>query len=304
MPALRLPWFFSSRFLSGRACGCQLLSSWCSFCAVPLLSGCAGAIDGPLAVVAGGDGARQRRAGCLFRPLALGDPRTGEQLWSQVDEQTLSNQLRWQLSRNGFRLGLTGPGLPDPLVQLMELQDHAPPPGNDLEHHAKPVGEEEKVTRRHLQLRPGQRSEVVVSEVYDEWPVLTCRPGQVSGQSYRQARGSFGLKVAPQHDGRVRLELTPELSYGEVRGDWVGEQGVLRLDVGQPRRVFDDMTISTTLAPGQMLLMTCLADRPGSIGHYFFTASHSGSVAAKSCCWCTCSRRSTTTWWPPPRRGR
>ena len=34
--------------------------------------------------------------------------------------------------------------------------------------------------------------------------------------------------------------------------------------------LFDELKMSATLAPGQMLLITCLPDRPGTVGHCFF----------------------------------
>jgi hypothetical protein len=79
----------------------------------------------------------------------------------------------------------------------------------------------------------------------------------------------------------VRVELTPELHYGENRQRWIAEQGVFRLDAGQARCLFDKMTVAATLAPGQMLVMASLASRPGSLGHYFFTDQQSGPVEQK-----------------------
>jgi hypothetical protein len=65
--------------------------------------------------------------------------------------------------------------------------------------------------------------------------------------------------------------LVPELHHDQTRQRWVGKQGMLRLETSRPRRVFDDMAISATLSPGAMLVMTSLPNRPGSLGHHFFT---------------------------------
>ena len=46
---------------------------------------------------------------------------------------------------------------------------------------------------------------------------------------------------------------------------------MLRLEAGRPRRAFDEMTISATLSPGSMLLLSSVPRLPGSLGHHFFT---------------------------------
>ncbi len=79
------------------------------------------------------------------------------------------------------------------------------------------------------------------------------------------------MKSFPQPDGRVRLELVPELHHDQPRQRWVGNQGMFHLDASRPKRVFDDMTMSADLAPGAMLVLSSLPNRPGSLGHHFFT---------------------------------
>jgi hypothetical protein len=72
-------------------------------------------------------------------------------------------------------------------------------------------------------------------------------------------------------DRRVKVQLTPELHYGEPRQQWVSDDGMLRPQAGKPKRVFDRLAFEAALAPGQMLVLTCLPDRPGTLGQYFFT---------------------------------
>jgi hypothetical protein len=71
------------------------------------------------------------------------------------------------------------------------------------------------------------------------------------------------------------LELVPELHHDQPRRRWdVGDQGVLTLESDKPREVFDDMTISADLAPGAMVILSSLPNRPGSLGHYFLTQNN------------------------------
>jgi hypothetical protein len=124
---------------------------------------------------------------------------------------------------------------------------------------------------RHLQVRAGQRKEIVASGLYDELPVLISEPGRLGGQTYTQAQAVLAVKTDPQADGRVRVELVPELHHGEPRQRWVVEQGMWRLEAGKRRRVFKEMGLAATLSPGCMLLVGSLPDRRGSLGHHFFT---------------------------------
>ena len=79
----------------------------------------------------------------------------------------------------------------------------------------------------------------------------------------------------------MRLELVPELHHDQPRPRFVGDQAMMRLDTARPKQVFDELTISATLAPGTMMILTTLADRPGSLGHYFFTEGQDNHLEQK-----------------------
>ncbi len=209
----------------------------------------------------------------FFVRVPFGDPAVNGKLWDQIDEQPLAPDLRERLARNGFRAGLIGGAMPDELAKLLELADKPAPTGQLDGAKAEDLNEEPRVLRRHLQLRAGQRSEILASSVYPELPVLVNAAGQLSGQTYNEAQGVFAVKSFPQPDGRVRLELVPELHYGQPRQRWVGGQGMMRLETSRAKQVYDDMTLSADLSPGTMLVLSSLPSRPGSLGHHFFTQS-------------------------------
>ena len=217
----------------------------------------------------------------FFARVPLGDPQANTALWTEVDEQRFPTDLRWRLTRNGFRLGAIVGQLPAPLAQILEIKDAPPPSVDDMQNKPAKLAGDDKVLRQHLQIRAGQRSEIVASDVYPELPVLLCEGEQVCGQTYFDAQGVLAIRVFPEPDGRVRLELTPELQYGPMRQHWSGQQGIMRLDTGRERRVFDSMAVSTLLAPGEMLVMTGLPNRSGSLGHQFFTENKTGHQKQK-----------------------
>lgn len=205
----------------------------------------------------------------FFVRFPYGNEDINDRLWDQVDEQHFPAGLRRQLAQNGFRIGLVGEAVPVKLCQLLELNG-APSAVKGHETVVTNLAEDPRVVRRHLQLRANQRSEIIASSVYEELPVLTCESGEVSGRSYPKAQGLLVIKSYPQPDGRVRLEVTPELHYGEFRQRYVGSHGVVRLETARSRRTFDNLGVSATLAPGNMILMSSLPNRQGSLGYYFF----------------------------------
>lgn len=216
----------------------------------------------------------------FFIRCPAGDPRLNDRLWTEVDEQVFSNDSRYQWNQNGFRLGVVMGQIPVVLSQLLELSDKGEAEATDTPGRVD-LQQDPRVVQRHLELRPGQRGEVVASGVYDEWPVLMCEAGEVSGHTYQQAQGQFALRVANENDGRVRLELTPEMTYGDIRQRWVGGQGMLRLEAGRPKRSFDSMATAATLARGQILVVSSLPQRPGSLGSHFFSDQRDGKPEQK-----------------------
>jgi hypothetical protein len=214
----------------------------------------------------------------FFARCPAGDPQIAGSLWSSIDEQQFPPDVRRQLAENGFRAGLVGSQLPPELVQLLKLSDKPTPktdqPVTNLET-------EPTVTLRHLQARSGQRNEVISSKTYDQLALLTRDAGQVRGRTYVKAEGRFALRAFPEGDGRAKIELIPELHHGEQQPHWTGSEGIMRLDASRPKQLFEQLRLQAVLGPGEMLIMTSLPDRPGSLGHYFFTEPTSQSLAQK-----------------------
>jgi hypothetical protein len=207
----------------------------------------------------------------FFVRFPLGDPEANDQLWQEVDEQHFPADVRKRLMQNGFRVGILGGQIPIALSQLLELADKAAPSGRPDEVPLGEVTTEPRVQRRHMPLRAGVAGQIVASGVYDQLPVLLSSPGELCGQTYYQAQGIFSVTAQSLGDGQVRLEILPEIHHDQAHQRWVGDQGMFRLDSARPKRAFDELGISATLAPGAMLVMTSLPSRPGSLGHHFFT---------------------------------
>jgi hypothetical protein len=207
----------------------------------------------------------------FFVRFPLGDAQANDDLWQEVDEQHIPADVRKRLGQNGFRVGILGGQVPIALSQLLELSGK-PAPGNGPDE--KPVDQidtEPRVQRRHMPLHAGTAGQIVASGIYDQLPVLVSSTGELHGQTYYDAQGMLSVTAKPLGDGQVRLDIVPELHHDQAHQRWVGDQGVFRLDSARPKRTFDDLGVSATLAPGAMLVMTSLPSRPGSLGHHFFT---------------------------------
>jgi hypothetical protein len=207
----------------------------------------------------------------FFVRFPFGDPAVNEKLWNQIDEQQFAPDLRQRLARNGFRVGLISGQIPTELANLMKLSDKPAPIGGQEAIQVANLEIKPRVGGRHLQIRAGQPSVINASGVYPELPVLVTKSGQVSGRTFSLAQGVFEVNAFPQPDGRIRLQLVPELQHDQPRQRWVGNQGVLKLDTSRPKEIYDDMIVAADLPAGSMLILSSLANRPGSLGHYFFT---------------------------------
>ncbi len=205
----------------------------------------------------------------------------GEELWQQVDETALPADLRRRLLEDGFRVGVVGQQMPLALSQLLELAEKpadsaAAESDREVTLQADQLVETPQVVRRHLQIPPGRRREICASAVEKEMYVLSADRGGVCGRTYSSAQAMFGLQAFPQDDGRVRIELVPEIHHGQPKPRYVGSQGALRVEVAREREVYDQLAISAVLAPGEMLLVSAVPQRPGSLGYQFFTHRFEG----------------------------
>ncbi len=216
----------------------------------------------------------------FFVRVPLGDVDANETLWQHVDEQRLPAELREHLAHNGFRVGLVGNRVPDVLQRLLQLEDKPAPSGGASKIDAESMADKPTVVRRHLSIRKGHRKEIVTSGIHDSLPLLIHESGQLSGKTYHKAQGVLAVKTFPESGGRVRIDLTPELHHDAIQQRWVGDRGMLRLEAKRPRRIFDKMALSTSMSPGDMLVVGCLPDRLGSLG-YHFLAEEDGRMEQK-----------------------
>ena len=202
--------------------------------------------------------------------LPPGEPDLNGRVWEEVDEQHFPIEVRRKLEKNGFRAGILAGQIPPSLARLLDLKDKPSASGEVQQVKIADLVTPARVSSQHLQTRAGQRYEIAASGVIEKMPILVSEAGEIRGLTYEQAQGIFALHVAPQPDGRVQLELVPEIHHGQNRQHWVGDQSIFRLETGRPKRAFEELKLAAVMGPGAMLLLGSQPNRPGSLGHYFF----------------------------------
>jgi len=209
----------------------------------------------------------------IWARFPAGDSALNTDAWREIDETQLPPSVQRELANNGLRAGVVGTRLPDVIAHALH-QGEAPSEqsssaavGQSVQLLAEPL-----VHGRVRRLRRNQRSEIQASEVYGSLPLLVSGGRELSGHTFQQAQAVYALRVDPQPDRAVHVELTPEIHHGTARLRWTGgDDGILRQAPLRDREVFEKLRFMVRLAPGEMLVLTSLPDAGSRLGHYFHT---------------------------------
>ncbi len=207
-------------------------------------------------------------------------------IWKHVDEQHLALEVRGRLSENGLRCGLLGPQTPVEINRLFqeasrEIQGDAgaTPTANLETPTAASAG---GPSRKRLQNRAGRRGIILLGGRSGELSVLVNEQGRIGGRTFKEAHCIFSVRSFPQGNGRVRVEVTPEIEYGKPQNQYVGRNGRIEFQIGRRRQIYDDLTCIATLAPGQMLLFST-TPQPKGLGQNMFTRETSSGPRKRFC---------------------
>lgn len=214
----------------------------------------------------------------LFARFPLGQADMNGTLWNDIDEQHLDTDLRRRLAANGIRAGLIGTNIPAPIARLIHYTGERLP---EEANEKIPLDKEPIVRRRLIQVRDGGQSEILTTGQLPELPLLVRAGDSLGGKTFRDAQGLFMLRSHTLAEGGLRLDLTPEIRHGNARQSWNGADGVFRLEMARDKEVYESLRTTAVLTPGQMLVVSCLPDRPGSLGYRFFTDETIGSLQQK-----------------------
>jgi hypothetical protein len=253
---------------------------WCSGCGVVLSTAVPSDPQSLLRAVE--TGSESLKLEIFQVRIPADDPQLDEELWSTVDEQRLDVAVRRDLVRNGFRAGVLGGALPDLLARQLNLQSEMPDYETDrliTDQSASP-----RVVRRVLTLNRHNEATVQASDLRNHVNVLVNGDDGLQGHSYQQVQAVYTLRAEPTAGQRVALRLTPELRHGELRNRYSGgdrEQGIFLVTPSRERQAYDRLMLSTELAAGELLVVGCLHDAPGSLGRVFHGVEVAGPAEQK-----------------------
>ncbi len=219
----------------------------------------------------------------FFVRLPAADTQAYDSIWHEADEQRFSVPLRRQLAENGLRAGGLGWQRPAAVQRLLDEQSERAVQPVDPQQgiQVTELDRTSPIRIRQLQVRPGRRSEIIASTTYESLPLLVREGGVLKGRSYQNCQGILALHAYPEPDGQVRLAVWPEMHHGQPRHRFTGSDGVLKLETGRPRDLFEYLALDVALAPGEMLVLGNHADRPGSLGDCFFHERQQGQPERK-----------------------
>jgi hypothetical protein len=193
-------------------------------------------------------------------------------LWSYVQEDRLPAELRRRLMQNGLRCGIVGGAPPETIRDLLDPQ--RTDTVQSVTAASAPLTAATGVKRRTRQIKPGDSVELQAAEVLAEMPLLIGSADGLSGATYRNVQPIYRLRTSSTTDGRIEVQLTPELHYGTPK--WrmaVDETGMFsQQSPTRDVKLFSELEIAAPLVAGEMLLVTSLPDSGGRLGHYFHQA--------------------------------
>jgi hypothetical protein len=221
----------------------------------------------------------------IWARFAADDPDLNETVWREIDETQIAPAVRRELARHGFRAGVIGGTVPDAIARALGSGEASDADSTSNESaEAVPLTAEPVVHGRIQQLRRNQRSEIQASEIHPSLPLLTGSGEELSGRTFHDAQAIYALRVDPQPDQTVLVELTPELHHGQARLRFTRDDdnlGILRQAPMRDREIFSKLRMSVRLAPGEMLVLLGLSDAGSRLGHYFHTVDSSDGPQQK-----------------------
>ncbi|UUO06464.1 hypothetical protein M4951_24350 [Blastopirellula sp. J2-11] len=189
-------------------------------------------------------------------------------MWLEVDEQFMPTSTRHHLYDNGIRVGLINYHLPQQIRDLLETGSGKAGLNGQTSVLVKdgemPIAEQRR-------FRKGKRGELIASDVMPELTCFVKQGDAVTGETYYQAQCRFAILTYPQGDGRVLVELTPEIQHGQPQRDFSSPRDGIFEIAHRPRsEALSDLTMKAIMSPGETLILGATDELKGA-GKAFFS---------------------------------
>ena len=204
-----------------------------------------------------------------------------QQLWQEIDEQSLPTQLRRELHAQGFRAGVFGSLLSPTFELLINTSPETNPDvtlGDYHEFSAADATRESGATRRTRQLTPGMWAVLKPFSDQNALPELFLfrrENGMIHGETYREAVGALHVSAEANRDGSAQIQILPVIEHGDYRLQTRIVSGIVVREENRPRHSLDSLAISQRLLPGQWIIMGATTLNSPGAGKAFFARTHS-----------------------------
>lgn len=191
------------------------------------------------------------------------------QMWLEVDEQFMPAAMRSRLYENGIRVGLINYHLPQQIRDLLESNTGKSGLNGQSSVVIKDAGEVPIAEQRRF--RKGKRGELIASDVLPELTCFIKEGDAVTGETYYQAQCRFAILTYPQGDGRVLIELVPEIQHGQPQREFSSPgDGIFEFAQRPRSEALADLTMKAIMSPGETLILGATDELKG-VGKAFFS---------------------------------
>ncbi len=188
-----------------------------------------------------------------------------EWVWRQLDQQSIDMQTRRLLDANGLRAGVIRGELP--IVMQRWVEEAHQKVSTDLMEQAALAADVSSHVQK-LQCRAGKRKEIVVRPQRNVPLVLLHHDGVAKGKSYDDPMLLFELKAMPKPDGSASLRLTPEIQYGPMVPNFVGQDFAWHREFRRANDLRVEAAVEAHLQNGEILAISG-TEVPFGIGEHF-----------------------------------
>ena len=198
----------------------------------------------------------------VFVDRPASDPLLGKMLWREIDQVgTLSAEQRATIREAGLLVGHVGSSPPDALQSLLNLTDQEP------ERQRREANGIPSTAARRIALPAGTDTEVWSNEAV---PLRMTSLPSGKQMELSDVRGLLRLRAERSQDGWARLDFTPELHHGQTSTrPFAAATGWMYRTTQEVIPCFAQQ-FSANLNIGEMLVLTCDRDRPGTLGQSLF----------------------------------
>jgi hypothetical protein len=198
----------------------------------------------------------------VFVDRPVGDPLLGNTLWREVAQVgTLTPEQRATVREAGLLVGQVGSSPPEALQTLLNLTDE------ELDRQRREANGLPRTAARRVALPAGAETEIWSNEPVARRIVTLANNKQLE---LYNLRGILRLKAERTQEGWARLDFVPELHHGETgTRPFAGVTGWTYRTAQEVIPCYAER-FSAVLNIGEMLLLTCDRDRPGTLGQSLF----------------------------------